>query len=197
MTDWAIPETSTTLIRDISNDADNVRWSEFVSRYRPMMFSYLKVQFPNIEADDVVQEALISLSNVLPNYRYNPEEDGHFRNYLTGILRNKALKRVKRDSRDRALKSKLLEISSSQMDSSEDDEWRVSIFEIATRQLLSDSKIPEKSKQIFLRLTVDNALPDAVATAYGTSRNNVDKIKSRMLARLREIVHALEKAADE
>jgi len=37
-----IPETSTTLLRDISGNAENARWPEFVSRYRPMMLAFLK-----------------------------------------------------------------------------------------------------------------------------------------------------------
>ena len=64
------------------------------------------------------------------------------------------------------------------------------------RQILDDDNIPEKSKQIFQRLTVDGVSPDEVAVAYGTSRNNVDKTKSRMIARLREIVRTLEEAGD-
>ena len=59
-----------------------------------------------------------------------------------------------------------------------------------------DGKISDKSKQIFQRLMVDGQSPDDVAAAYGTSRNNVDKVKSRMLARLREIVRTLEAAGD-
>ena len=64
------------------------------------------------------------------------------------------------------------------------------------RQLLSDDKIPDRSKQMFQRLTVDGISADEVASAYGTSRNNVDQTKSRMMARLRGIVQALEAAGD-
>ena len=54
-----IPETSTTLLKDITA-ADSARWPEFVSRYRPMMVSYLKTHFPAVDADEIVQEALIA-----------------------------------------------------------------------------------------------------------------------------------------
>ena len=64
------------------------------------------------------------------------------------------------------------------------------------RQILDDDKISDKSKQIFQRLTVDGVSPDEVAAAYGTSRNNVDKTKSRMIARLSEIVRALEESGN-
>ena len=70
--------------------------------------------------------------------------------------------------------------------------WQESVFEIAMRELLADAEIHERSKQIFLRLTVDGVPADEVASAYGVERNIVDKIKSRMIARLKTIVAGLE-----
>ena len=194
-----IPETSTTLLRDISADADNARWPEFVSRYRPMMQAYVKTHFPFVAADDMVQETLVALAKALPNYRYAPDETGRFRNYLTGILRNRALKRCERDARDRMLQAELRKLSVPGHLATADADcaaWRTALLEIATRQLLDDGKISDKSKQIFQRLTVDGQSPEDVAAAYGTDRNNVDKVKSRMIAKLREIVRALEDVAD-
>ena len=94
-----IPTTSTTLLRDIAQDAQHARWSEFVTRYRPMMEAFMRERFPSLEADDVIQETLIALCRVLPSYRYAPDEKGHFHNYLTGILRNKALRQLRKDCR--------------------------------------------------------------------------------------------------
>jgi len=191
-----VPETSTTLLRDISSDAENARWPEFVARYRPMMLAFLSAQFPALDADDIVQNTLIALAGVLPHYRYAPDEMGHFRNYLTGILRNKALKQCEKDDRDRKLKVALRQEPLQKMGEDRDAEWRKSLIEIAMRQLLANEQIPERSKQIFQRVAVDGQSPESVAAAYGTSRNNVDKIKSRMLARLREIIRGLEDVGD-
>ena len=191
-----MPETSTTLLKDIA-EGDNVRWPEFVARYRPMMFAYLKSHFPAVDADDMVQETLIALSNVIANYRYAPDETGRFRNYLTGILRKKALKQCEKVAKERAAKKEFQEQAvASIADSGDSADWKDAILEIAMRQLLDDEKIPGKSKQIFQRVAVDGAQPDEVAAAYGTSRNNIDKTKSRMMARLREIVQRLEEAGD-
>ena len=59
-----------------------------------MMEAYLRERFPSVEADDVIQETLIAVCAALPSYRYAPDEKGHFHNYLTGILRNKALRQL-------------------------------------------------------------------------------------------------------
>ena len=94
-----IPTTSTTLLRDVASDSQHARWTEFAARYRPMMEAYLRERFPSVEADDVIQETLIAVWAALPSYRYAPDEKGHFHNYLTGILRNKALRQLYKEQR--------------------------------------------------------------------------------------------------
>ena len=100
-----IPTTSTTLLRDLAQDAQHARWGEFVARYRPMMEAFMRERFPSLEADDIIQETLVALCRVLPSYRYAPDEKGHFHNYLTGILRNKALRVLRQRERDEALRA--------------------------------------------------------------------------------------------
>ncbi len=63
------------------------------------MEAFMRERFPSIEADDVIQETLIAVWSALPSYRYAPDEKGHFHNYLTGILRNKALRQLGKDRR--------------------------------------------------------------------------------------------------
>jgi DNA-directed RNA polymerase specialized sigma24 family protein len=68
-----IPTTSTTLLRDLAQDSQHVRWGEFAQRYRPMMEAFMRERFPTVDADDAVQETLIALIKVFPVYRYSPE----------------------------------------------------------------------------------------------------------------------------
>ena len=64
-----------------------------------MMEAYLRERFPSVDADDVIQETLVAVWAALPSYRYAPDEKGHFHNYLTGILRNKALRQLYKEQR--------------------------------------------------------------------------------------------------
>ena len=189
-----VPATSTTLLRDIGSNANNARWCEFVERYRGMMIAYLRSNFPMLEAEDIVQETLMALSRIMPNYRYDPEATGHFHNYLTGILRNKALREYEKRARDRTAREEAADLLSAGDAEREAGiaKWQESVYEIATRELLADDSIHQRSKQIFLRLAVEGESPEEVASAYGVDRNVVDKIKSRMIARLKEIVQSLE-----
>ena len=196
-----IPTTSTTLLRDLA-DSQHARWGEFVSRYRPMMEAFVRERFPSLDADDVIQDTLIAVCRVMPSYRYDPDEKGHFRNYLTGILRNKARNTLRKEQRlfQVAAESSVFGVSVGERRSVESDEdaiWRESLFDVALRQFLADPSVADRTKRIFERTAINGESPEIVALAFKMTRHAVDQAKSRALARLRELVKVLGAAADE
>ena len=202
-----IPTTSTTLLRDVASDSQHARWTEFATRYRPMMEAYLRERFPSVDADDVIQETLIAVWAALPSYRYAPEEKGYFHNFLTGILRNKALRQLGASRRQAEIAEKVREGVPSDgragaprtplgTMSDEEQSWRETLVEIALRQLMNDESIQSRTRQVFLRVAVNGEKPDDVAAAFGIERNAVDQIKNRMMPRLQKIVADLEKAGN-
>ena len=195
-----IPETSTTLLRDLAQDSRHARWGEFVARYRPMMETYLHTRFPMVDADDAIQETLIALIKVFPVYHYSPEETGAFHNYLTGILRHRALRMIECESRrlNKELKYQEIEgLSASGGNNDDGFSWRESVFEIALQQLLADESINDRTKQVFVRVAVNGEKPESVAESFGIARNAVDQMKARMKERLRELANMLMKVDDE
>lgn len=194
------PKTSTTLLRDLAQDSQHARWAEFVARYRPMMDAYMRERFPFVEADDAIQETLIALIKTFPVYNYSPEETGAFHNYLTGILRNKALSQIERERRHsanlRAYADEMRNAASSgaspRLESSRRD-----IFEIALRQLLADKSVHELTREVFRRVAVNGEDPEEVASDIGKTRNAVYQMKDRMMTRLKGFVAALEKVEAE
>ena len=161
----------------------------------------MRERFPSLDADDVIQETLIELIKVFPVYHYSPEEKGHFRNYLTGILRHRALRMMGEEKRRVELAAdascQIGDIGRAvcpQTAAEDEATWRESLLEIALQQLLSDSSIHERTRLVFARVAVNGEKPDDVAAAFGITRNAVDQMKSRMMARLKELVAALEKA---
>lgn len=190
-----VPETSTTLLRDLASDSQHARWGEFVGRYRPMMESFMFKNFPSLDADDIIQETLISLIRVFPVYHYVPSEKGAFRSYLTGVLRHRALKAIARSAKRAELVAVYADDRRSQNASAEDEDrvWREAVFEIALQQYLADDAVNALTKRVFTQLAVNGEKPETVAQTFGIARNSVDQIKSRSMARLRELVKALEK----
>jgi len=187
-----IPSTSTTLLRQIGSDVHHARWSEFVARYSPMCRQYLRRHFPSLEADDIMQDTFAAVARALPNYHYAPKERGHFRNYLAGILRNKALMALRKQKREEEVLADLAEEPNDGMvGGPQPSDWRKAAFEIALQQLMADPSIHDRTKQIFVRTAIKNESPDAVAAALGISRNVVDQQKRRTLAKFKMLVAAL------
>ena len=190
------PETSTTLLRDLARDSQHARWTEFVARYRPMMEAYMRERFPSVEPDDAIQETLIALIKTFPVYHYSPEEKGSFHNYLTGILRNKALRQINRDNRHQANMREFADEKQIEADAnsrSGGDDSRRDIFEIALRQLLADGTVHARTREVFRRVAVNGEKPEDVASDFGITRNAVYQMKDRLMTRLRGFVAALEK----
>lgn len=188
-----VPDTSTTLLRDVA-DASHARWAEFYSRYQPMMVAYLRSHFPSLDADDIIQETFVALEKILPDYKYEPEKKGTFHNFLTGVLRNKALCALDNTKRQMAIEDRMqlaatVNGKSAQEQSYQD--WCESVFEIALEQLLADESIHERTKQAFIRTAIKGEPIDAVAESLGVQCHAIDCMRSRMLERLRGIVEKL------
>ena len=201
--DNMIPTTSTTLLRQIGEDAQHKRWNEFVARYRQMMESFLRERFPTVDADDIIQETLVALCRVLPSYRYAPDEKGHFRSYLTGIMRNKALRALRKDRRQEEIVGRAVSMKPPSDDGraacphvDEDQAYREAIFEIALRQFLADESVADRTKRIFERTAINGESPEDVAAAFKMTRHAVDQAKSRAMSRLRQMVKEMETAAN-
>lgn len=158
----------------------------------------MRERFPSVEADDVLQETFIAISRILPAYEYNPDQKGHFRNYMTGILRNKARRELRKQTLQSGLSVESLATPSSaeQQRDEEDRQWKDALFEVALHRFRSDETVADRTKRIFERTALNGESPEAVAAAFKMSRHAVDQAKSRAMARLREMVKELESAAN-
>lgn len=189
-----VPSTSITLLAVLGADAQSTRWGEFAQRYVPLMRAYCHSRFPSLDADDLIQETLVTLVSVLPNYSYKPDEKGHFHNYLTGILRHKALAVLRKKNREQrlvqAFKADLQNLAN--VDEQEEEKFVNAAYELALRELLANPYIQSRTKQIFVQTSIDGIKPGVVAEAFGITRNSVDQMKSRMIAKLREIIQKLQ-----
>ena len=184
-----IPTTSTTLLKQIAGTAEHPRWAEFVAKYRPMMEGFMRERFPGLEADDVIQETLLGVMKALPGYVEREDRKGAFHNFLTGVLRHKAIDALQRAGRRSGAES-LAALERTDGDGNE-EEWRRTVYAVALGQLMDNPRLGARSKQIFLRTALRGEKPQAVAESLGVSRGVVDLTKTRMTARLRELVERL------
>ena len=184
-----IPRTSTTLLKQISGAAEHPRWEEFVARYRPMLEAYARERFPGVEADDLIQETLLGLIRALPEYVAREDKKGAFHNYLTGVLRHKAIDALQREGRREEAEALAAEAGEGEKMAAE--EWRKTVYAVALEQLMANPRVGARSKQIFMRTALRGEKPQEVAESLLVSRGLVDLMKRRMTARLRGIVERL------
>ncbi|MGN0853743.1 MAG: sigma-70 family RNA polymerase sigma factor [Kiritimatiellia bacterium] len=194
-----VPKTSITLLNALKADSGSARWAEFLRVYETPMRAFLAARYPTVDADDVLQEALLALMKCLPDYHYAPDEKGCFHNYLMGILKFKALDAIRKNERKQATLAGLRNGAAPAAPSADDaelEEWKNHVMEAALQQVLSDASIDSRKREIFRAVALDRERPEAVARRYGTTRGNVDVIKNRIVRRLHEIAVALMEAAD-
>jgi len=186
-----VPVTSVSLLKVLGQDAQSPRWTEFANRYAAVIDGFLFKYFPTVEAEEVVNETLLALVRKLPVYTYDPDVKGHFRNFLIGIVRYKAIEQLKRRKREadgrEALETQAqLEWEYERQSYSVDlRDWQREAFEAALAQFMSDPGISTRDKEVFRRVALNGEAPEAVAEIFGIKRNYVDQIKARMVAKLK------------
>ena len=195
----AIPKTSVALLNAIAASPDSSRWTEFYDRYQPVIASYLQSKFaaanPPLEIDDIIQNTMIAFMKRIPTYRYDPDTHGHFRNFIVGIAKKKALGVLRHRQREAKNRSDFITKTEPLNDAQEDvseDERLASIAKIAVHQVLVDESISIRDREIFRRTTGGES-PESVADAFGITRNNVDQIKARLMRKVRETADNLNK----
>ena len=189
----AVPVTSVSLLKVLGEDSQSPRWTEFAKKYASTIDGFLFKYFPTVDAAEVVNDTLIALVEKLPLYEYDPDAKGHFRNYLLGIVRYKAIEKLKAQRRD-AVHREALETEAQlnweyekQSYSADLRDWRKEAYEAALAQFMADKSISPRDKEIFRRVALKGETPESVAEVFGIKRNNVDQIKARMVAKLKEL----------
>ena len=191
-------KTSITLLKAIASDTATARWSEFFYRYEPVMRNYLTSHYSSLDHDDIIQETMRSLVKALPDYRYTPDVNGHFKSYLIGIVRHKALDQIRRQKRSNEITRRAAEdpsVAAADSDNPGEGDWQERILEAAIEQLLADPSVNQRNREIFRHVALLHEPPEEVAYRFGVTRGNVDVIKKRMIKKLSEIVSAM--AAEE
>lgn len=187
-----IPSTSITLLGAIANDTSNARWTEFFRIYESPMRGFLRDRFPSLEADDVIQETMRALVKMLPEYRLTSDHKGHFRNYLMGIVKHKATDALRKRTKLAETRDELRDDMQRLLHApEEDDSWKHEAMEAAVEQLMEDTSINPRTREIFRHVALLHKPPEDVATQFGVTRGNVDVIKKRMITKLSEMVVAM------
>jgi RNA polymerase sigma factor (sigma-70 family) len=198
-TDWSA-------IRRLVQPEDVPAWNEFYARYGPLIRGFaLKTGLAPDEADDVVQDTVVSMVKQFPRFRFDPAA-GSFKSWLLQLahwrILNQRKKRLRFDRADLGPGAgSLLESATTPTEERVPDpagdalraiwdaEWEQAVIGLALARLRRQE--PLRHYQVFYLNVIKGQSPSEVARALGTSIPQVYLVKHRLLPRFRRIVEDL------
>ena len=187
-----IPVTSASLLVRLRDARDEAAWSEFVHLYAPLVYGYARKQgLQDADAADICQEVLGAVANGVGRLDYDPAR-GAFRNWLFTIVRRRIADwRLAREqhpvgSGDSSTHQLLDAIAAAGETEAWEQEWEQRLFLWACAQVRTE--VSEATWQAFWRTAVDGERGKRVAVDLGLSVAAVYHARSRVRARLIELI---------
>lgn len=182
---------------------DSESWRDFFNTYWKLIYGVaIKSGLSEVEAQEVVQETLITVSKKMPEFKYNPEI-GSFKGWLLHVTRwriNDQLRKRKRDvpraveRADATARTATIERvpdpASLDMQGVWDEEWQKSIMELAVNRV--KKQVSPKQYQIFDLYVIKKWPLEKVVATLRVSAGQVYLAKHRISALVKREVEQLE-----
>src|SRR5262245_23462848 len=189
-----IPPTRATLLVRLRDPRDGDAWKEFIGLYGPIVYGFARKQgLQDADAADLGQDVLLAVAGAIGRLEYDPAQ-GAFRNWLFTVVRNKLSHwRELRGNRLRGTGDsatiQILEQCPVVHDEAEwQAEWEERLFSWACEQVRR--AVTDQTWEAFWRTAVAGEPGKQVAAALGLNVAAVYRARSRVLARLKELVQA-------
>lgn len=197
--------TRTTLLERLKDWRDNPSWQEFFDTYWKLIYGFaIRSGLNEAEAQDVVQETLLSVAKHIPTFKYD-RNIGSFKHWLLNMTRWRISDQVRKrknlvaeaDQEQRTETqtgrvNKVPDPASMDLDALWETEWEKNLLEAAVTKVKRQLD-PEKY-QIFDLLVNKEWPPQKVADTFGMSVNQVYISKHRITELIKEEVERLKKA---
>jgi RNA polymerase sigma-70 factor (ECF subfamily) len=191
--------TTTTLLSSLREPGNQIVWSEFDARYRPIILGIARrIGLCEADAADVAQETLTRFTTQFRADKYDRSK-GRLRSWMLGIARNCIVDLHRRvvTRRERRGDSALVQVCDDELDEHWDAERQRVIFEAGMAELRRETRLDEQTIQAFELVAVAHRPPAEVAAELGISVDSVYAAKNRCIAKLREICERLEAMYDD
>ena len=195
------PPTRASLLLRLRDPHDEDAWRQFVELYAPLVYGYARKQgLQNADAADLSQEVLRVVVGAIGRLDYDPSR-GAFRNWLFTVVRRKLArwrtvqKHRARGSGDPAV-SQFLEQCPAPAEGEAESEaaweaaWKDRLFAWACEQVRRD--VRTVTWQAFWRTAIEDRPGKDVADELGLTIAAVYSARSRVLARLRELIQSVQ-----
>src|SRR5262245_39123294 len=194
------PPTSPSLLVRLRDRRDRTAWAEFVDLYAPVVFGFARKQgLQEADAADLTQDVLRSVVGAITRFEYSPARGG-FRAWLFHIAKNHLRSFIRRAARISRLTAPLPGAEPIGLDDLPGDdpdpeavweaEWRREVFARACEH--ARRLVEPTTWEAFHRTAIVGQPGHTVASELGLSVAAVYLAKSRVLARLRRFLEAME-----
>lgn len=196
--------TRATLIQRLKNWQDQSSWQDFFDTYWKLIFSIArKGGLTEAEAQDVVQETMVSVARHMPSFKYDPSV-GSFKAWLLNLTRWRMTDQLRKrgpiatfpgsneeTSTSSYLMDKMVDPASHTLDQMWDSEWEKNLLNAAISKV--KRRLDPQKYQIF-DFYVNKEWPaEKVAESFGISVDQVYLAKHRITEMIREEVKRLER----
>ncbi len=192
--------TTTALLAGLFDPANQAAWSEFDSRYRPMIVSFAqRLGLYESDAADIAQETLARFIRDYREGKYDRER-GRLRSWIIGIVKYRVadLKRAQASRRENRGESAMIDMpADDELNQLWEAERRRVLLTQAIEELRSQSKLSEKTMLAFEQYALRDRPVDEVAAELNLTRHDVYMAKNRVAEKLRDILSRLEDIFDD
>jgi RNA polymerase sigma factor (sigma-70 family) len=196
------PTTQVSLLLRIRDGADHVAWQEFLRMYGPVVYGFARKRgLQDADAADLMQDVLRSVSVAIHRLEYDRKQ-GTFRGWLFTVTRNKVLnfyaaRKIHPQATGDSGTNRLLDDQAERGQDAEvwDLEYQRRVAMIAMERIKGEFQ--ENTWQSFWLTAVEGLAAAEVAQRIGLSPGAIYVAKSRVLARLKVEVQALQNQEEE
>jgi RNA polymerase sigma factor (sigma-70 family) len=196
--------TRATLLSRLKDWGDQASWQEFFDTYWKLIYGLArKFGLSEEDAQDVVQETLVSVANHMPNFKYDPKL-GSFKSWLRTLIRWRIADHLRKkgpkntvpiqsenESGDDSFVVRDLPDKGSQtMDQFYEQEWQKNVLDAAISRV--KRKLDPQRYQIFDFYVNRDWPPEKVAAAFNISVDQVYLAKHRVTEMIKSEARRLE-----
>ncbi|MBI4325769.1 MAG: sigma-70 family RNA polymerase sigma factor [Chloroflexi bacterium] len=197
--DEVIP-TRGTLLNRLKDWGDQESWREFFSTYWKLIYGVaVRAGLTEAEAQDVVQETIVSVAKTMPSFKYDPATCS-FKTWLQHLTRKRIVDQFRKrspadaaDQRHAAVEAleQSPDGSSRDLERIWEEEWQANLLEAALNKI--KARVNSKQYQMFYLYVIKKLTIREVARTLEVNAGQVYLAKHRISALVRAEVQKLER----
>lgn len=198
--------TRQTLLERLRDWDDHEGWRDFFNTYWRLIYDVArKAGLTDSEAQDAVQETVVSVAATMPQFKYDPAKCS-FKTWLQHLTHKRVADQFRKRSRETLMDdlltaspakgggsrtNRLMDPAEQILDSIWEDEWRAHVIDAALESIKPRVKV--RQYQMFYLHVIKNQPADVVARALSTNIGQVYLAKHRLLRLFKKAVEKVEK----